>query len=158
MWSRKYANLVLYKCESCTTFLLLILRSSVSLSALDPQSFCSRNIQTHATWGTRPSLSDCRKNEHTDSQKFSELIEFDCGLPYMVGYHLVSSLVGAFFRSCCFLLAAWEERNRCLTVWDPRRRSRGGADALPSFQWEGTDACQGDLNGGWLDTHTCLHV
>ena len=24
----------------------------------------------------------------------------------------------------------------------------GGADALPSFQWEGTDACQGDLNGG----------
>ena len=41
-----------------------------------------------------------------------------------------------FFRSCCFLLAAWEERNRCLTVWDPRRRSRGGADALPSFQWE----------------------
>ena len=36
------------------------------------------------------------------------------------------------------------------TVQDPRRSSGGGAgaDALPSFQWEGTDACQGDLNGG----------
>ena len=156
MWSRKYANLVLYKCESCTTFLLLILRSSVCLSALDPQSFCSRNIQTHATWGTRPSLSDCRKNEHTDSQKFSELIEL----------WLWPSLHG--WISPCFL-PGWRPFSApAASSWRLERRGTdallcgilggGGADALPSFQWEGTDACQGDLNGGWLDTHTCLHV
>ena len=115
MWSRKYANLVLYKCESCTTFLLLILRSSVSLSALDPQSFCSRNIQTHATWGTRPSLSDCRKNEHTDSQKFSELIEL----------WLWPSLHG--WISPCFL-PGWRPFSAPASSW---RLERRGADALP---------------------------
>ena len=45
--------------------LLFILRASVGLSVVVPKPFCSWKIQTHATWGTRPSIFDRRKNIQT---------------------------------------------------------------------------------------------